>query len=205
MANKKIPKADYYTPQYAITGGRSPLQQIGEFTEDVERGRRQARALRSKSEGLITPPVEPGQVLPNDFDAVRPNVYPAASISKRKPKLTTLGNGDVGFFDPRHTIVKPNDASGTARQLFNVIDPATGNIVERKFLDPKGLFNNMVAPENLNRFIQDSDTFNPTNPSGFDPKTFQILQQFRADPNGLAEYVAEHPEFKIFKQETIRR
>lgn len=121
-----------------------------------------------------------------------------------KQKLITLENGLTGFFDPSHTITKSNDASGTERQLFNVVDPKTGNITERSFYDPNGHFTNVVSPEHINDFIKDPDTFNRANPSGFDPKTFDVLQKFRDNPQGLADYTSSHPEFKIWKQETKR-
>lgn len=201
MGKAKTQRGDYYLPQYVIEGKPPPIQQMNQFTEDVERGRRQVQEIRPGMEGFDVGPVQPGQNLPQNFDAEGPRRSIKAGS---KPALQTLENGMTGFFDTTHTLVKPNDRSGTQRQLFNVVDPATGQITERMFLDPKGGFTNMTAPENLPTFIQDPDTFNPTNPSGFDPKTFEILQQFKNNPEGLAAYTQQHPEFKVFKQGTMR-
>jgi hypothetical protein len=115
--------------------------------------------------------------------------------------LLTLGNEMSGYFIPGQYEIKENDASKTPRQLFSQVD-AHGNPQGQYFFDPYGSFIDMTKGDALNGLLGDPDTFNPKNPSNFEPSTFNIFQKFKDNKEGLKKYFHDHPEQKIYKQET---
>jgi hypothetical protein len=116
--------------------------------------------------------------------------------------MATLPDGSRGFYDRSQFEVKDNDASGTKRYLFNELDDS-GNIRGSRFLDPNGKFVDVTKGDAVDDFLSDPDTYDPKNPSGFEPKIFDVLQSFRGNPDGLRQYLLQHPEFSIYKQDTV--
>ena len=119
------------------------------------------------------------------------------------PQLTELYPGMRGYFIPGQFETKENDKSKTPRQLFVQIGPS-GQEQGTFYFDPKGSFVNMLSGSNVYDFIKDPDTFDPKNPSGFEPEIFNMLQRFKNDPMSLVPFVRQHPELGIYKQETTR-
>ena len=116
--------------------------------------------------------------------------------------LITLDNGETGYFVPGKFDVKDNDAGQTPRQLFVKVDK-NGNEIGSSYYDPNGSFVDMTKGNNINAFIDDPDTYDSKNPSGFDPKLFGLLQSYKGNAAGLKSYLQQHPELTVFKQNTI--
>ncbi len=117
--------------------------------------------------------------------------------------LVELYPGMRGFFVPGQFQTKENDKSKTPRQMFVQIGD-DGTEKGTMYVDPKGKFTNMMEGTNLHQFLTDPDTFDPKNPSGFEPEIFNVLQQFSSNPMGLLDYARKNPAFGIWKQETRR-
>lgn len=115
--------------------------------------------------------------------------------------LQELYPGMRGFFVPGKFETKSNDKAQTPRQLFVQIGD-DGSEKGTFFFDPDGKFTNMLGGAAIHDFIADPDTFDPRNPSGFDPDMLKILQSFRTNPGGLIDYARANPAFGIWKQET---
>ena len=128
------------------------------------------------------------------------NAAPAPADGK--PPVVELYPGMKGFFVPGRFTAKDNDSAKTPRQLFVQIGD-DGNERGTYFFDPKGKFTNMLDDNNIGQFVADPDTFDARNPSGFEPSTFKVLQQYRGNPAGLRDY-ARRTGFGIWKQETAR-
>jgi hypothetical protein len=65
-------------------------------------------------------------------------------------------------------------------------------------------FVNMLSPDRIDELIADPDTFDPANPSNFEPRIFDVLQRYRDDPAGLKTWARRHPDVRLYKQETGR-
>lgn len=125
-----------------------------------------------------------------------------ATPANGKPPLVELYPGMKGYFVPGKFTAKGNDSAKTPRQLFVRVGD-DGNETGSYYFDPKGKFTNMLDDRNIGEFTQDPDTFDQRNPSGFEPDTYKVLQQYRGNPAGLRDY-ARRTGFGIWKQETAR-
>ncbi|CAN7307492.1 hypothetical protein LJR296_001453 [Cupriavidus necator] len=155
--------------------------------------------------GIATPTPaanQPGLGMVSYSGAPAASPAPAPAPEPTKPAIVELHPGMRGFFVPGKFIAKDNDSAKTPRQLFVQLDD-DGNEKGTYYLDPKGKFKNMLDEASLEEFVADPDTFDQNNPSGFDEQTFNVLQAFRGNPQGLRDY-AKHTGFSIYKQETAR-
>lgn len=134
------------------------------------------------------------------FQEAQPQNIPPTNAPREK-QLITLENGERGFFVPGKFDVKSNDASQTPRQLFVKVDDS-GKEVGASYYDPKGSFTDVTKGNSVEGFLKDPDTFDEKNPSNFDPNTFNTLQKFKGNPEGLRQYLSQNPELKIYKQTT---
>ena len=128
-------------------------------------------------------------------------------MSRRNAELgrnvVDLYPGMRGFFVEGKYQTKANDSANTPRQLFVRLGD-DGQESGTHYFDPHGKFTNMADPRYLDTFISDPDTFDPRNPSGFEKSIFDVLQNFKDNPQALHEYVKQNPSFGVWKQETAR-
>ena len=128
---------------------------------------------------------------------------PLSNMENIKTGMIELFPGMRGFYAGGPSIKKKNDKAQVLRHLFIQVDDNDQEIGSYYF-DPNGAFTNMVAPENLDRFISDDDSWNPNNPSGFNPDTYEVLQRFKDNPSMLKDYIKKNPNFSIWKQGTTK-
>lgn len=121
-----------------------------------------------------------------------------------RPKIVTLYPGMSGYWgEETEQRTKGNDSAGTPRRLFVQLDSA-GREVDSWYFAEGQPFVNMLSPDRIDELIADPDTFDPANPSNFEPRIFDVLQRYRDDPAGLKTWARRHPDVRLYKQETGR-